>query len=35
VCDHRGDLRIANGLATTMMRRWPRHGQALAQPFNL
>ena len=32
---HGGCLRIVNGVATTMMRRWPREGQALARPFNL
>jgi hypothetical protein len=32
---HGGYLRVVDGVATTMMRRWPRYGQALARPFDL
>jgi hypothetical protein len=31
----RRGLRISVGVATAMMRRWPREGQALARPFDL
>jgi hypothetical protein len=31
----RRGLRIAVGVATTVMRRWPRDGQALARPVAL
>jgi HTH-like domain/Integrase core domain len=32
---HGGYLRVLDGVVTTMMRRWPRDGQALARPFDL
>jgi hypothetical protein len=32
---HHGCLRVSHGVATMMMRWWPRYGQALARPFDL